>query len=348
LNWLKSLLVKPYWVELWDNCLKYVKRKGRGVLLETVQEHLVRGEVGGQQRFSALTLDKQGWDKADHLARFLWAVKYTNKINHEGVFFRRNVSDDEKEKTVWKVYTILVTIHSPSQISQKSGGTSKKKTNTGEVATELSNNTEDLETGVSKLGLSEDEPQWRTEALSRKRRLRLSCKLNIYNPTEPFWLVVKVNQVLTLSKPRNIPEAERLIEETHESEEDKDGIKKFAKDVRNNVFKVLKYSVISDFEAPLIISKKDDLIEITPEKLEELEQIQQFINNLDYQRENHNKACQNLGIEDPACPRLPGIVTSAVLKFWQPVGIWAIIKIIIQKVVQGALLADAVRLGKIW
>ncbi|PYH93706.1 P-loop containing nucleoside triphosphate hydrolase protein, partial [Aspergillus ellipticus CBS 707.79] len=200
LNWLKSPLVKPYWIELWDNCLKYVKRKGRGVSLETVQEHLVRGEVGGQQRFSALTLDKQGWDEADHLARFLWAVKHTNETNHEGVFFRRNVSDDEKEKAVWKVYTIL----------------------------------------------------------------------------------------------------------------------------------------------------KDDLMEITPEKLEELEQIQQSIDNLDYQRENHLKACQNLGIEDPECPRLPGMVTSAVLKFWQPVGIWAIVEIMIEKVAQGALLADAVGLGKTW
>ncbi|PYH97244.1 hypothetical protein BO71DRAFT_396380 [Aspergillus ellipticus CBS 707.79] len=81
----------------------------------------------------------------------------------------------------------------------------------------------------------------------------------------------------------------------------------------------------------------NNLMEITSEKLEKLEQIQ----------ENHLKACQNLRIEDPECPRLPGIVTSAVLKFWQPVGIWAIVEIIIKKVVQGALLTDAVGLGKI-
>ncbi|PYH88370.1 hypothetical protein BO71DRAFT_141229 [Aspergillus ellipticus CBS 707.79] len=42
------------------------------------------------------------------------------------------------------------------------------------------------------------------------------------------------------------------------------------------------------------------------------------------------------------------MVISAVLKFWQPVGIWAIVEIIIKKVAQGALLADAVGLGKIW
>lgn len=70
-----------------------------------------------------------------------------------------------------------------------------------------------------------------------------------------------------------------------------------------------------------------------------------WLNNKDYQRDNHLEACQSLGIVNPANPRLEGMHVSATLFSWQPVATAALL-MFENGPLSGGILADDVGLGK--
>ncbi|KAL8882511.1 MAG: hypothetical protein Q9198_000508 [Flavoplaca austrocitrina] len=71
-----------------------------------------------------------------------------------------------------------------------------------------------------------------------------------------------------------------------------------------------------------------------------------FMENEDFQRENHVEACQKLGIENPLRPQLKSMSRQTKFEFWQPVGLQAIIDFEDGKWLRGAILADSMGLGK--
>lgn len=75
---------------------------------------------------------------------------------------------------------------------------------------------------------------------------------------------------------------------------------------------------------------------------------QEYFDNLNYQRENHEEACRNLGIQNPQRPRLPEMRISIHLKFWQPVAANALLEFEDNVHLKGCILADVVGLGKTW
>lgn len=75
---------------------------------------------------------------------------------------------------------------------------------------------------------------------------------------------------------------------------------------------------------------------------------QGWFNNREYQRENHLEACRLLGIENPDVPKLKGMRAGIKLYFWQPVAMNGLLEMARDKLLRGALLADAVGLGKTW
>jgi hypothetical protein len=123
-SWLQSTLVKPYWIELWDCCLKQQKNGVRGIGLGLIQELLAIGEAGGRRKYSQTFRDdsKLEWEIGDHLACFLYWVKRENLESNEGVFYGRNLADEDMDRAVWALKGILVEMHSPSQINNAMGG----------------------------------------------------------------------------------------------------------------------------------------------------------------------------------------------------------------------------------
>lgn len=67
-----------------------------------------------------------------------------------------------------------------------------------------------------------------------------------------------------------------------------------------------------------------------------------------YQRDDHDRACSQLKIENPECPKLPGMALTTKLHFWQPVAINAIREFEHNPYLQGGILADDMVLRKTW
>ncbi|PWY91735.1 hypothetical protein BO94DRAFT_533191 [Aspergillus sclerotioniger CBS 115572] len=89
-----------------------------------------------------------------------------------------------------------------------------------------------------------------------------------------------------------------------------------------------------------------NVITPTEKSLEFFREQQRFMDNQDYQREDHRDARRILNIANPRVPRMRSMNRSAVLKFWQPVAIARILEIHQSPYLRGAILGDSVGLGK--
>lgn len=87
------------------------------------------------------------------------------------------------------------------------------------------------------------------------------------------------------------------------------------------------------------------LPDITDEERAKYREQVNWLNNVEYQRDNHYQACQRLGITNPARPRLEGMYESVMLKFWQPIAAAALLEFE-NGPLHGGILADDVGLGK--
>lgn len=87
-EWLKSPMVKPWWLEFWNCYLSDRSTKERGPGLSVVLERMVARESQGKMEFSRLDrTDKGQWDEVDHYGCFVYWVKRQNRDSNEGVFF---------------------------------------------------------------------------------------------------------------------------------------------------------------------------------------------------------------------------------------------------------------------
>ncbi|RLL98129.1 hypothetical protein CFD26_106248 [Aspergillus turcosus] len=123
LEWLRSDLVRPWWEELWNDHLSREQAKERGKGIADIQNRILSGETHGVCKYSSRWPNKEDWDGADHLARFHWGVKDDNLRSREGVFYRKNLSDDQMDRIVWALKGWLCKMHSPSYINRPHGGT---------------------------------------------------------------------------------------------------------------------------------------------------------------------------------------------------------------------------------
>lgn len=78
---------------------------------------------------------------------------------------------------------------------------------------------------------------------------------------------------------------------------------------------------------------------------------QKYFDNVQYQREDTQAACELLGIPwagDETIFRMPGMAFSATMTFWQPVGVKALLDFRDNPMTRACVLADVVGLGKTW
>ncbi|PWY62388.1 P-loop containing nucleoside triphosphate hydrolase protein, partial [Aspergillus heteromorphus CBS 117.55] len=92
----------------------------------------------------------------------------------------------------------------------------------------------------------------------------------------------------------------------------------------------------------------DLLIQPTLEDYERISMHEKWLDAQEYQFDNHEEACRNLGIVDKANPRIKGMQRGQELKFWQPVCINRVAEIMRLDLLRGAIIADVVGVGKTW
>ncbi|KAL4744246.1 hypothetical protein BDW72DRAFT_188978, partial [Aspergillus terricola var. indicus] len=97
-------------------------------------------------------------------------------------------------------------------------------------------------------------------------------------------------------------------------------------------------------ESPL----KPELIKPDKAAIARAQEQQDWLDNPELQRENHEEACAALGIDDLDRPKLKGMRISAVLRFWQLVAINMIREFVENLYLSSAILANSIGLGKTW
>jgi SNF2 family DNA or RNA helicase len=85
--------------------------------------------------------------------------------------------------------------------------------------------------------------------------------------------------------------------------------------------------------------------DITQDEIKKYREQTKWINNPDFQPQDHEEACHVLGIANPDVPRMEGFFGHIMLDIHQPTGIHSLYKFE-ESCVGGGLLADDVGLGK--
>ncbi|KAL3461208.1 hypothetical protein BJX64DRAFT_289583 [Aspergillus heterothallicus] len=122
LGWVQSDLVRGPWIELWNNYLRDLPDLRTGVRMNTVLRRLQDGEVDDQCRYSIDAVDKSGWDKIDHHARFVWKIKDNNLRSCRGAFYNKGMCNEEMELIIWALKEWLLFVHSPANIDRPYAG----------------------------------------------------------------------------------------------------------------------------------------------------------------------------------------------------------------------------------
>jgi hypothetical protein len=124
-------------------------------------------------------------------------------------------------------------------------------------------------------------------------------------------------------------------------------------EVDTNVFNPEEYHAEELVESVVastidITAERGQIQKVTASTVRAIEVQRQWLDNIDYQREDHIRACQLLNIADETIPRMKSMLRSLTLKFWQPVCIAALIDMMEIDFMKGAILSDSVGLGKTW
>lgn len=112
-------MVKPAWLELWNDYLKTRPNRERGPGLAVVQERVISREAHGKMEFSRPDRsDENEWDETDHYGYFLFWVKKLNTESNQGVFFRKAITENRMDQIVWSLKSYLQHQHTHSQINR--------------------------------------------------------------------------------------------------------------------------------------------------------------------------------------------------------------------------------------
>ena len=327
-----------------------------------VLERLARGEANGQTRYSARFPEKDEWDLADHLARFVCMVKTENHRSNQGVFFRKNLPESFMEAIVWALLSYLRSTNGNSVIGKRPRYQKSEEDPLFCVDLDADEQESDH--------LSTEEPElidltidkWREEMLHPRERIILTRSSPCYNPQEKYWQFQHISEALqrveTSSVDEQIENLGQLSINLNTAWEPTldhsvDGLYPSVNSQTDH-FDPMKIEKTADLEASMAAEidtsdfESSMLIIPTEESLEQFEQHRKMLDNPEYQIDNHEEACQILKIANHRVPRMRSMNRSAVLKFWQPVAIARLLDIRANTMVRGAILGDSVGLGKTW
>ncbi|GMG25245.1 unnamed protein product [Aspergillus oryzae] len=363
LEWLKSALVAPWWKELHSDCLSKPKSgKPARVSQKVILERLTRGEANGKTRYSARFPEKDDWDLADHLARFVYMVKTENYRSNQGVFFRKNFPEPFMEAIVWALLNYMRSTDGSSILGKRPCSEESKEEPLFCVDLEADEQDSDQPS------VGEPEPiditieKWREEMIHPRERIILTRYSPNFNPQEKYWQFQLISEALKKAEMASVDgQIENLGDLSTEQNiaweptlgHSVDGLDPSVNSQIDH-FDPMKIAATADLEASIAAEidasdfESSMLIIPTEESLERFEKHRKILDNLEYQINNHEEACQILKIANPRAPRMRSMNRSVALKFWQPVAVARLLDIRSNTKVRGAILGDSVGLGKTW
>ncbi|KAI9876566.1 MAG: hypothetical protein M1830_006198 [Pleopsidium flavum] len=338
-EFIKSALFSPFWEELLENAIKPRQKeaeekntsRARGPDLRATQTTLIQGEKGGARKFSAKRPDKSGWTPKDHYAYFLYNVRDENINNNDGIFFGKGLDDAEVDTRIWSLLQRMSFDNAPSRrVSSKgaklTGGDTAKKSRmqasekaTSKKATPVAQAGVDpdvIELAETPAIFRDDSPlppfpprEHQQEAHSLEPRIKEES-----SPGPE--LEVEVNP---------LDNATRMYEERTSNTMDVNdrywrktmmdivakktggweavvasGQHLYADDRMTNALS------IAWEEETRKLNEDDNPIyaPLSQNAIIQFDQQQRLFNNLNYQRQNVEEACENLGIENPQLARM--------------------------------------------
>ncbi|PYI11513.1 putative DNA repair helicase rad5,16 [Aspergillus sclerotiicarbonarius CBS 121057] len=316
--------------------------------------------------------EKDGWDEGDHTARFLYHVKRENLQSNQGVFYDKGFTENEMEGIVWSLKGYLTTLAKRST-NQSHGGLAifkpvhispqRRKRNDDEVDyVDLKGEEYDEihDEDITLTDIHEDEfgtrrqmEDWNKELLDPEEHIILARKSKDYDPKDKYWQYRLVVEALERTVPLIDDDIECAQPDASQNSQ-RPLTPKSLHDYARDIYNLLNYVEIADLEASMAAEAdtsefaSSNVITPTEESLRFFREQQRFLDNRDYQREDHKYACHILRITNPRVPRMRSMNRSAVLKFWQPVAIARILEIRQIPYLRGAILGDSVGLGKTW
>ncbi|TGO70277.1 hypothetical protein BOTNAR_0002g00610 [Botryotinia narcissicola] len=101
---LESPEFRPWFEELYHaaiypRTLKAPNSKPPSLL--TAQKKILRGKTFGDRKYSSVSLNKTGWEEADHYASCLYRLCVENTLSRNGLFRKHQMSMIEKETRMW-------------------------------------------------------------------------------------------------------------------------------------------------------------------------------------------------------------------------------------------------------
>ncbi|KAB8237109.1 P-loop containing nucleoside triphosphate hydrolase protein [Aspergillus alliaceus] len=251
--------------------------------------------------------------------------------------------------------------------------TGKKRKKTKEISdSDLSDISDISDLSCEVKGKTVTNKKWEYEILHPKERLKLNRQSETIDMRDPYWQYLII--VRALNRCRRLPQDSAVIdmdqhesaaalesEDVHftppENETLEDILRNTPKkkprpgdELHTDIFDPAKYQQGEDYNDLVI---RDELqvshvMQPTEASLLIIDAKRDWFNNVEYQREKVKLACEKLRIESTKFPRMRGMRRSTTLKFWQPVAIWALVEFKQKAFLKGAMLADAVGLGKTW
>ncbi|RAL01276.1 putative DNA repair helicase rad5,16 [Aspergillus ibericus CBS 121593] len=306
------------------------------------------------------------------MARFLYHVKNENLRSNQGVFYGKGFTDNEMEGIVWSIKSYLITMARRSTY-QSHGGIAlykpvridphkRKLDDDGRDYIDLKGEEYDgmhdedstlTDTDEDDFGIRRQTEDWNIELLQPKERIILARTSKDYDPKDKYWRYRLVVEALERTVLLTDDDSECVQPDASKNAQ-RPLTPKSLHEYARDIYDPLKYVETADLEASMAAEAdtsefaSSDTIIPTEESLKFFREQQGFLDNLDYQREDHKLACQVLRIENPRVPRMRSMNRSAVLKFWQPVAIARILEIRQIPFLRGAILGDSVGLGKTW
>ncbi|KAF5854849.1 hypothetical protein ETB97_011055 [Aspergillus alliaceus] len=337
-KWIQSNLFAPFWAELWNDWIKN-QSADRGPGLRIIQGRMAAGESMGRTRYSARIRNKEGWDEADHLACFVWWRDGSNCLGLEGLvqtssYTQLHIKTDWRNCMVWNIPKER---KKTKEISDSELSDLSDISDISDLSCEVKGKTSET--------IDMRDPYWQyliiIKALDRCRRL----------PQDSAVIDMDQHELAAALESEDVhftpPEYETLEDILRNTPKKKP---RPGDELRTDIFDPVKYQQSEDYNDLVI---RDELqvshvMQPTEASLLVIDAKRDWFNNVEYQREKVELACEKLRIESTKFPRMRGMRRSTTLKFWQPVAIWALVEFKQKAFLKGAMLADAVVLGKTW
>jgi hypothetical protein len=127
-QWIPSDQFKPMFDNLYHNTILprlLQNPQLQGSQLKAVQCAIARGEASSDQTYSREVLDKSKFEEVDYYAYCMVRLLRINSGHRNGIFFRRQLNDEEKEARIWMA--ILRATNDCSKVRWESGRTTTKE-----------------------------------------------------------------------------------------------------------------------------------------------------------------------------------------------------------------------------